>query len=157
METEQLQNIISMGEGYQAEFKKSVPSKKREIAEEVCAFANAAGGLVLIGVDDDNTIHGVSINNKKRSEIQDALNNITPTLRCSFQDYTLPEGNVFVIELPSGAQKPYVYGGASYVRIGPNSQKLSTAEEMREFFQKSDKIFFDENNGFYSRKTGNYD
>lgn len=73
MTAEQLQNIISMGEGYQAEFKKSVPSKKREIAEEVCSFANAAGGLVLIGVDDDNTIHGVSINNKKRSEIQDAL------------------------------------------------------------------------------------
>lgn len=144
MTAEQLQNIISMGEGYQAEFKKSVPSKKREIAEEVCAFANAAGGLVIIGVDDDNIIHGVSINNKKRSEIQDALNNITPKLRCNFQDYTLPEGNVFVIEVPSGAQKPYVYGGAIYVRIGPNSQKLSTAEEMREFFQKSDKIFFDE-------------
>jgi ATP-dependent DNA helicase RecG len=144
MTEEQLQNIISMGEGYQAEFKKSVPSKKREIAEEVCAFANAAGGLVLIGVDDDNTILGVSINNNKRSEIQDALSNITPKLRCNFQDYTLPEGNVFVIEVPSGAQKPYVYGGAIYVRIGPNSQKLSTAEEMREFFQKSDKIFFDE-------------
>lgn len=144
MTEDQIRNIISMGEGYQAEFKKSVPSKKREIAEEVCAFANAAGGLVLIGVDDFNTIHGVSVNNKIRSEIQDALSNITPKLSCKFKDFTLPEGNIFVIEVPSGAQKPYVYSGAIYVRIGPNSQKLSTVEEMREFFQKSDKIFFDE-------------
>jgi len=44
MEHEQLTQVISMGEGYQAEFRQSVPSKIREIAEEVCAFANAAVG-----------------------------------------------------------------------------------------------------------------
>jgi ATP-dependent DNA helicase RecG len=44
----------------------------------------------------------------------------------------------------SGGLKPYVFGGAIFVRIGPNSQKLTTAEEMREFFQRSDRIFFDE-------------
>ena len=60
MTEEQLRNIITMGEGYQAEFKKAVPSKAREIAEEVCAFANAAGGQVLIGVDDNNNIVRVS-------------------------------------------------------------------------------------------------
>ena len=34
--------------------------------------------------------------------------------------------------------------GAIYVRLGPNSQKLTTAEQMRDFFQQSDKIYFDE-------------
>jgi len=144
MTEEQLRNIISMGEGYQAEFKKAVPSKAREIAEEVCAFANAAGGQVLIGVDDTNNIAGVSVNNKQRSAIQDAINSITPKLNCRLEEFQLAEGNIFVIEVPSGPLKPYVYSGAIYVRIGPNSQKLSSAEEMREFFQKSDRIFFDE-------------
>lgn len=34
--------------------------------------------------------------------------------------------------------------GAIYVRVGPNSQKLTTAEQMRDFFQQADKIHFDE-------------
>ena len=115
MTEEQLKSIILMGEGYKAEFKKAVPSKAREIAEEACAFANAAGGLVLIGVDDNNNITGISIDNRQRSAIQDAINSITPKLNCKFEEIKLIEGNIFVIEVPSGQLKPYVYSGAIYV------------------------------------------
>jgi ATP-dependent DNA helicase RecG len=37
-----------------------------------------------------------------------------------------------------------VLSGAIYVRQGPNSQKLTTVEEMRDFFQQADKIYFDD-------------
>lgn len=121
-----------------------MPSKGREIAEEVCAFAYAAGGMVIFGVDDKNNITCISIDNRYRSNIQDAINNITPKLNCTLEEVQLAEVNIFVIEVPSGPLKPYVYSWAIYVRIGPNSQKLSSAEEMREFFQMSDRIFFDE-------------
>lgn len=46
--------------------------------------------------------------------------------------------------MPSGQNKPYVLSGAIYMRQGPNSQKLTTAEEMRNFFQQAEKIYFDE-------------
>lgn len=46
--------------------------------------------------------------------------------------------------MPSGDNKPYVLSGAIYVRQGPNSQKLTTVEEMRDFFQQADRIYFDE-------------
>lgn len=46
--------------------------------------------------------------------------------------------------MPSGDKKPYVLSGAIYVRQGPNSQKLTSAEAMRDFFQQADKIYFDE-------------
>ena len=52
--------------------------------------------------------------------------------------------NIGVIEVSSGANKPYVFSGAIYVRQGPNTQKLTTAEQMRDFFQQADKIYFDE-------------
>jgi ATP-dependent DNA helicase RecG len=144
MTEDQLRNIISMGEGYQTEFKVSVPSRIRDITEEVCAFANTAGGIVIIGVNDDNTIIGVTVDNRHRSTIQDSINSITPSLRCSLELVKMEEGDVFIIEVPSGKSKPYVFGGAIYVRIGPNTQKLTAAEEMREFFQQADKIYFDE-------------
>jgi ATP-dependent DNA helicase RecG len=136
--------LVESGEGYNAEFKISVPSKVKELTEEICAFANAAGGVLLIGVNDSNEIKGVSIDNAKRSAVQNSLNDITPQLACSLAIIEVDGKSIGVIEVPSGPNKPYVLSGAIYVRIGPNTQKLTTAEQMRDFFQQSDKIYFDE-------------
>jgi len=136
--------LVGSGEGYNAEFKVSVPSKVKEISEEVCAFANAAGGVVLIGVNDQNQMVGVSVDNSKRSAIQNSLGDITPPLLCSLNFLEVEGKNIGVIEVSSGANKPYVLSGAIYVRQGPNTQKLTIAEQMRDFFQQADKIYFDE-------------
>lgn len=50
---------------------------------------------------------------------------------------------VGIIEVPSGPNKPSVLSGAIYLREGANSQKLTTSGEMRDFFQQSDRIYFD--------------
>lgn len=140
----QIKSIVSAGEGYNAEFKVSIPTNIKGITEEVCAFANASGGVVLIGVDDSNNIKGVTIDNSKRSAIQNSIKEISPSLRCEFYIIEVDGLNVAVIEVPSGKNKPYVLSGAIYVRQGPNSQKLTTVEEMRDFFQQSGKIYFDD-------------
>ena len=66
----ELQTILSRGEGQFVEFKSawdlgSTPPKplwrralRDKIADVVAAFANADGGLLLIGVDDDGTATG---------------------------------------------------------------------------------------------------
>lgn len=46
-----------------------VPSKVRELTEEICAFANAGGGYLLIGVDDKEQVDGTNLDNDKRSVI----------------------------------------------------------------------------------------
>lgn len=140
----EIKSIIAAGEGYNAEFKVSVPSKIKEITEEVCAFANASGGVVLIGVDDANKIKGIIIDNAKRSAIQNSINEISPVIKCDFNIVEIDGKDIAVIEVPSGQNKPYVLSGAIYVRQGPNSQKLTTVEEMRDFFQQADKIYFDD-------------
>ncbi|MFZ4428532.1 MAG: helix-turn-helix domain-containing protein [Saprospiraceae bacterium] len=58
--------LVSAGEGYNAEFKVAVPSKVKDLSEEICAFANASGGTLLIGVNDNNQIVGCIIENTKR-------------------------------------------------------------------------------------------
>jgi len=136
--------LVSSGEGYNAEFKISVPSKVKELTEEICAFANAAGGVLLIGVNDANELKGVTIDNAKRSAIQNSLSDITPQLSCTLSFVDVEGKTIGVIEVPSGPNKPYVLSGAIYVRIGPNTQKLTTAEQMRDFFQQADRIYFDE-------------
>ena len=78
-----LQSLIQSGEGYNAEFKIRVPDKLRELSEEICAFANAAGGVLVIGVSDDNQIKGAEISNAKRAAIQNALSEINPHIPVS--------------------------------------------------------------------------
>ncbi len=139
-----IKSLIVSGEGYNVEFKVSIPSKIKDVTEEICAFANAAGGTLLLGVDDNNIVQGVVFNNAKRSALQNSINEISPALHCEIYTVTVDSKDVVVIEVPSGDNKPYVLSGAIYVRQGPNSQKLTTVEEMRDFFQQADKIYFDE-------------
>lgn len=140
----ELRSLIASGEGYNAEFKVRFPSKVKDLTEEICAFANAAGGTLLIGVDDRNNIQGVSFDNAKRSALQNSVDEISPSLHCDVYTVPIDGKEIIVIEVPSGEQKPYVLSGAIYVRQGPNTQKLTTVEEMRDFFQQADRIYFDE-------------
>jgi len=135
---------VQSGEGYNAEFKVRVPNKLKELAAEICAFANAAGGVLLLGVDDRNNIVGATIDNTKKSAIQNALNEINPHLPIDLYKIDVDGKDVWVIEVNSGLQKPYALSGAIHVRQGPNSQKLTTVEQMRDFFQQSERIYFDE-------------
>ncbi len=144
LSTAEIKSLILSGEGYNVEFKKTIPSKVKEITEEICAFANASGGAIIIGVDDNNVIQGVTFNNVKRSALQNSINEITPTLHCDVYNANIDEKDIVIIEVPSGVNKPYVLSGAIYVRQGPNSQKLTTVEEMRDFFQQADRIYYDE-------------
>ena len=135
--------MVKGGEGYNVDFKRSVPSKVKEISDEVAGFANAAGGYVLIGVDNDNRIIGAEIDNNKRSAIQDTIGEISPSLKCEFYPVDVDGKKVWVIDVPSGKDKPYITGGVIYVREGANCQKLRSAEEIRAFFAECAKIFYD--------------
>ncbi|GHS89857.1 hypothetical protein FACS1894201_11200 [Bacteroidia bacterium] len=116
----------------------------RELSEEVCAFANSAGGYLLIGVDDENVVCGVMLDNKQRSALQDSIRDISPAVYTEMYCVDIAGKAVWVIEVPAGSSKPHVLGGAIYIREGANTQKLTTADEMRSFFQQSDRIYFDE-------------
>lgn len=45
---ENIQSLIDSGEGYNIEFKVRVPSKVRELTEEICAFAMQTEGIYLL-------------------------------------------------------------------------------------------------------------
>lgn len=112
---EDIKLLVASGEGYNAEFKVSVPTKVIELSEEVCAFANAAGGVLLIGVNDQNQITGVNIDNAKRSAIQNSIGEITPALQCTLSIVEVDGKQIGIFEVPSGTNKPY--GGNLYAQF----------------------------------------
>lgn len=141
---ENIIELIKGGEGYNLEFKESLPKKLRELSNEICAFANAAGGALLIGVNDENSIVGVEINNHQRASIQNALSEINPLLDFSIYELRVQGKNLWVIEVESGPQKPYTLSGSIYVRQGSVTQKITSVDKMRDFFQQNNRIYFDE-------------
>ena len=135
--------MAQRGESYNVDFKVSVPQKVRDITQEVCSFANAAGGYVLIGIDDNGNIRGVKLDNPKRSSIQNSIGEISPALHCELYPVEVDGKEVWVIDVPAGKQVPYFFGGSVFLREGPNSQKITNAEEIRELFQRAEKIYYD--------------
>lgn len=140
---ERIKEYALLGEGYTVDFKVQVPAKVRDLTEEVCSLANASGGYVLIGIDNEGHIHGAHIDNDKRSAIQGSIGEISPALHCQIYPVACDGQEVWVIEVPSGVNKPYTFGGCIFMREGANAQKLTNIEEIRELFQHSGKVYFD--------------
>ena len=141
--SEEIKLMAERGESYNVDFKVTVPTKVRDLTEEVCSFANAAGGFVLIGIDDHGVVKGAAIDNSKRSAIQGSIGEISPALHCDLYSVEVDSKEVWVIDVPAGRQVPYFFGGSVYVREGANSQKLTNVEEIRGLFQQAEKIYYD--------------
>jgi len=58
MELSAIKSLAKQGEGQRLEFKKKV-NHPEKVVKELVAFANADGGTLLLGVDDDGTASGV--------------------------------------------------------------------------------------------------
>ena len=77
MTRDELHQLIRLGEGFTTEFKQDGTT---HLGRELCAFANATGGIVLIGVTDDGKTVGVRNANKLKSEVQNIARSIEPPL-----------------------------------------------------------------------------
>ena len=135
MDKKDLDIILKEGEGYKIEFKEGLSGLDREMV----AFANASGGKIFIGVSDDGKIKGVKISNRLKSQVQDIANNCRPRIKILFDEL----GNVLVVNVQEGEDKPHECSGGFYKRVGTNSQKL-TRDEIIDFLKSEGKIRFDE-------------
>ena len=136
MSKDELNLIIQEGESYTVELKESLD---KTIADEVCAFANASGGRIIIGVNDEGVIVGTDCSNAQRSRIQDTISKIQPTV---VSKLSIVE-NTIVIDIAQGTEKPYSSPRGFFLRVGPNSQKLERYQII-EFFQSEGRYRFDE-------------
>ena len=72
-----LATLISTGEAAQLEFKREAPAtsaSKQTMLKTISAFANADGGTILIGVDDDGTMVGIRDAPAQKDRISNIIN-----------------------------------------------------------------------------------
>jgi len=137
MDKKELDFLLKQGEGLKLEFKEGFDAK--HLSKEIVAFANAEGGRIFIGVDDKSKIKGIEVTNRIKSQVQDLARNCDPSININLEAID----NILIVNIDEGMEKPYRCSDGFFLRQGSNSQKLST-DEIREFFNKEGKIFFDE-------------
>ena len=118
---------LDAGEGEHTEFKERYSSR---VIESLVAFANTAGGRVLIGVDDRGRIVGLPDADKVVESVLSACREaVSPPLLPLVEIVRHPEG-VLVVARIEATGRMHAKSGAVLVRHGRQTRRAS-AEEIR--------------------------
>lgn len=128
---ETLMNLIEMGESTEREFKADRGKFNDSVLfEEVVAMANSAGGVILIGVEDNGKVTGA----KPRSDgpadplkVQAAIfNNTVPHVNTRVSIINHPEGVVIAVEVDSYPENCATASGKCLRRVIAGDGKPAT-------------------------------
>lgn len=148
METAELIEIISRGEDSRHQFKENVHNQD-SLAEELVAFSNSGGGIIVIGVSNKtNEVIGLTPNDVHRinSLISNAASeSVIPPVNVSSQNINHPNGLVMVVRVPDGISKPYMdKKGSVLLKVGADKRKYASREELQRMFQAAGIVHADE-------------
>ncbi len=115
--------LLHRGEDEHLEFKIKVT---RDIGEEICGFANADGGVILIGVDDDGVPIGCDIKKSKES-ITSYISSITPPPSIHLETMDINGKKILIIRVEKSNMLCTI-GGVAYIRVGTGKRPLSISE-----------------------------
>jgi len=142
-----LQSILSRDEDSKHQFKSNV-TNEHSLATEMVAFANAAGGVIIIGANDDGTISGLTRSDISRLNnlvSNSASNHVRPPINPTTENIQLSEGIVMVVHIPEGFSKPYSdKNGVIWVKNGADKRKATGREEVQRMYQSAGLLHGDE-------------
>ncbi|TET32858.1 MAG: winged helix-turn-helix transcriptional regulator [Planctomycetota bacterium] len=133
---DQVKLLIREGEGLTVEFKERYTPR---IDQDIVAFANAKGGMILLGVRDDGTVCGERLTNDLKAKINSLARNCKPTISVEMAQV----GKVAAVVVPEGTEKPYSCGSGYYRRLDGNTQKMSH-DELGIMFAENEPFPFEE-------------
>lgn len=144
----ELKQIARLGEDSGRQFKADVTNAD-SLASEMVAFSNSAGGTILIGVENDGTLKGLTQADVGRVNLLIG-NAATQHMRSPIAPMTENvgiEGNrvVIVVRVAEGIDKPYFdRQGVIWVKTGSDKRRIQSKEELRRLFQSVDLLHADE-------------
>jgi ATP-dependent DNA helicase RecG len=109
----------------------------RDVREAVVCFANARGGLILLGIHDRrrtraDAIHGVA--NISPDELRKKIYDGTvPPILVDIEELPFPEGDVLLLRVPRGIPPHTTTEGVGRVRVGKECKPLTGPELVRLF------------------------
>ncbi|MFZ4524844.1 MAG: ATP-binding protein [Chlorobium sp.] len=143
-----LNNILARSEGKTLEFKRDSASPTL-VMKTLVAFANTAGGHLVIGIGDDRQIVGVKAPLDEEERLRSLIaDSITPHLVPNIELVTIHDTTLLVIEVFVSALRPHWLKAEGheqgvYVRIGSSNCPADTAL-IAELGRSAEGISYDE-------------
>ena len=135
-----IKNMLSAGESKRLEFK-SASAGLGAMGASICAFLNSGGGQMLVGVRDDGTVES-GVDAQRILQMLHALSGgseaaamITPNAIWDVTEEPTDAGPVVLIDVPAGADLPYVFQDAIFVRVGSQTRQ-ATGCQTRELIER---------------------
>jgi ATP-dependent DNA helicase RecG len=145
---EDLPDLIRRGENSGIEFKRD-DVHPDSLGREMSALLNVEGGRILLGVEDDGSISGLTREPKAAEEWVMGIGrqNLQPPVIPYWETIPISGRVIGVISLPADApDKPYKAKRGSawvtFIRVGSTSREASREEEAR-LFQSSGLVRYD--------------
>jgi ATP-dependent DNA helicase RecG len=123
-----IETLISQPEGKTLEFKRDL-SSPRPLLKTLVAFANSAGGRLVIGVGDDRRIHGVADPLDEEERLANLIaDSISPRLVPNIELVTVEGKTLVIVEVFLSGTRPHYLKSegiekGAYVRLGSTNRQ----------------------------------
>ena len=146
MDRAEIRELIAAGEDSILEFTRDV-YRDHGLAKDIVAFLNLQGGTVLLGVEDDGRISGVTRDRMEEWVSELCRVKIEPPILplLSWARDVEPGRDVLAVRVTAGPDKPYArvhQGRKTYIiRVGSTSREASR-EELERMYQASGRLHY---------------
>ena len=112
-----------------------------EIGKQICALLNSGGGQIIVGLTEDgrptesHSIKQVESRLKKLLGDSEHPPLLTPDAIWDICEETVEGANIVILDIPSGADLPYVFEDTIYIRAGKQT-RIATGSEVRALIDK---------------------
>lgn len=108
------------------------------------SFANAKGGKLLIGVEDDGTVYGHDLTNDEKSNIEGVARGCDPPVYVEIESVQMTDDKwVTVVHVPKSDNAPHRSTAGYFLRVSASSVKMST-QQLTDYLNEYGRLGFDE-------------
>lgn len=145
MEALELLDIIAGGENSSVQLKENI-TNPTSTAQEIVAFANSKGGVLIIGVNDSTgDVAGLIFPDLQRINnlLSTAANDhVKSPVTIKTETVDIQGKKVIVAHIPEGTDKPYMdNSGLIFVKNGSDKRKVTSKEEISRMLQSSGNLY----------------
>jgi len=147
-EVRMINDLLQQKEG-QCFDRKSILVEPKALAVSLVAFANADGGTILVGVNDNGQIEGLAGHEERVNELlRVPFDFCRPTIKVDFEqpacvDRTGRPNKVLMITVHQSQSVHANQADEVFYRVGDKSKKLTFDERMQLMYDKGDRFYED--------------
>ncbi len=147
MEAIELIELISRGEDSRTQLKLTVTNPE-SVAGDLVAFSNCKGGRIVIGVNDQGIVVGLSPDDIRRINqlfSNTATNLVRPSINPTSENISIGGLLVMVVTVQEGISKPYAdNNGVFWVKSTSDKRRVTSRVEVQRMLQSADLVHADE-------------